>query len=112
MEQAAVNRKVVGSNPISGAKLCTPNMVCFLILFVTLRTALETLCFRRKLNSRRLISKSMERSFTGTQKISKFLGKRRKQANGKTFDVRQRLKWSTVCDANRQDRRFARSGGA
>ena len=62
MEQVAVNHKVVGSNPISGAKLCTPNMVCFLILFVTLRTALETLCFRRKLNSHRQNLKSMERS--------------------------------------------------
>ena len=37
-------------------------MVCFLIKFTTLWTALETLCFRRKLNSRRLILKSMERS--------------------------------------------------
>ncbi len=85
MEQAAVNRKVVGSNPISGAKLCTPHMVCFLIKFVTLRTALETLCFRRKLNSHRIF-------LWGPQKYKVLLGKRNKQVNGKSFAIWQNLK--------------------
>ena len=35
----------------------------------------------------------------GSRKMSTFFGKRNKQANGKTFDDRQKLKWSAVCDA-------------
>ena len=36
------------------------------------------------------------------EKCLSFLGKRNKQANGKTFGERQKAKWSAVCDANQQ----------
>ena len=35
----------------------------------------------------------------GSRKMSTFFGKRNKQANGKTFDDWQKLRWSAVCDA-------------
>ena len=50
MEQAAVNRKVVGSNPISGAIENACQMTSFFII-KTLRTALKMLCLQGKLNS-------------------------------------------------------------